>query len=155
ATRAVGQRNNAGGVEIAVWRQVVLLNGESAGDEAGARLPPFEPKEAGEEFLLAFGELGAAVHAISAAYIFFGVRSYAEAASAEVRRLCGPVRSPRRILALMSLPRVSAAVLIIGDEILSGRTQDTNLSTITKFLAPLGVQVVEARVVPDIPEEIV
>lgn len=47
--------------------------------------------------------------------------------------------------------RVTAAVLLIGDELLSGRTQDVNLQTIAKFLAPLGVQVGEARVVPDIP----
>jgi molybdenum cofactor synthesis domain-containing protein len=51
--------------------------------------------------------------------------------------------------------RVRAAVLLIGDELLSGRTQDVNLQTIAKFLAPLGVQVAEARVVADIPEEIV
>jgi len=50
---------------------------------------------------------------------------------------------------------VKAAVLLIGDELLSGRTQDVNLQTIAKFLAPLGVQVAEARVVPDVPEEIV
>lgn len=51
--------------------------------------------------------------------------------------------------------RVTAAVLLIGDELLSGRTQDVNLQTIAKFLAPLGVQVAEARVVPDIPEKMV
>ncbi len=51
--------------------------------------------------------------------------------------------------------RVTAAVLLIGDELLSGRTQDVNLQTIAKFLAPLGVQVAEARVVPDIPEKMI
>ncbi|MES1201379.1 MAG: molybdopterin-binding protein [Pseudomonadota bacterium] len=50
---------------------------------------------------------------------------------------------------------VTAAVLLIGDEILSGRTQDVNLQTIAKFLAPLGVQVGEARVVADVPEAII
>ena len=55
----------------------------------------------------------------------------------------------------MTLRQVKAAVLLIGDELLSGRTQDVNLQTIAKFLAPLGVQVAEARVVADIPEEIV
>jgi molybdenum cofactor synthesis domain-containing protein len=55
----------------------------------------------------------------------------------------------------MSDRRVTAAVLLIGDEILSGRTQDVNLRTIAKFLAPLGVQVAEARVVADIPAAIV
>lgn len=55
----------------------------------------------------------------------------------------------------MSEKRVTAAVLLIGDELLSGRTQDVNLQTIAKFLAPLGVQVGEARVVPDIPEKMI
>ena len=35
--------------------------------------------------------------------------------------------------------RVTAAVMIIGDEILSGRTQDVNLSAIAKYLATYGV----------------
>jgi len=51
--------------------------------------------------------------------------------------------------------RVTAAVLIIGDEILSGRTQDTNLRDIAKYLAVLGVDLAEARTVPDVHEEIV
>jgi len=51
--------------------------------------------------------------------------------------------------------RVTAAVLIIGDEILSGRTQDTNLNVIAKFFAQHGVDLAEARVVGDIKEEIV
>ncbi|HRE44240.1 MAG TPA: molybdopterin-binding protein [Terricaulis sp.] len=54
----------------------------------------------------------------------------------------------------MTLRQVKAAVLMIGDELLSGRTQDVNLRAIAKFLAPLGVQVTEARVVADAPEEI-
>lgn len=45
--------------------------------------------------------------------------------------------------------RVSAGVLLFGDELLSGRTQDTNLATIAGFLAPLGVSVGEARILPD------
>jgi molybdenum cofactor synthesis domain-containing protein len=55
----------------------------------------------------------------------------------------------------MTLRQVKAAVLLIGDELLSGRTQDVNLRTIAKFLAPLGVQVAEARVVADAPDEII
>ncbi|HEX2590905.1 MAG TPA: molybdopterin-binding protein [Rhizomicrobium sp.] len=50
---------------------------------------------------------------------------------------------------------VTAAVLVIGDEILSGRTQDTNTSYIAKFLGALGIDLKEARVVPDVQEEIV
>lgn len=55
----------------------------------------------------------------------------------------------------MTQRQVKAAVLLIGDELLSGRTQDVNLQTIAKFLAPLGVQVAEVRVVADVPNEIV
>jgi molybdopterin-biosynthesis enzyme MoeA-like protein len=49
----------------------------------------------------------------------------------------------------------TAAVLIIGNEILSGRTQDLNLNYIAKKLAARGIVLAEARVVPDIPDEIV
>ena len=41
----------------------------------------------------------------------------------------------------------SAAILVIGDEILSGRTQDTNTSYIARFLGALGIELKEARVV--------
>jgi molybdenum cofactor synthesis domain-containing protein len=44
---------------------------------------------------------------------------------------------------------VTAAILIIGDEILSGRTQDTNLRDIARYLGVHGVDVAEARTVPD------
>ena len=50
---------------------------------------------------------------------------------------------------------VTAAVLIIGDEILSGRTQDTNLNSIARYLATYGVDLDEARVVGDIKAEII
>jgi molybdenum cofactor synthesis domain-containing protein len=50
---------------------------------------------------------------------------------------------------------VTAAVLLIGDELLSGRTQDTNLRSIAEFLAPIGVEIREARVIPDDLETIV
>lgn len=56
---------------------------------------------------------------------------------------------------MASAERVTAAVLIIGDEILSGRTQDTNLGAIAKFLGAHGVDLAEARVVPDVHEEII
>jgi molybdenum cofactor synthesis domain-containing protein len=51
--------------------------------------------------------------------------------------------------------QVRAAVLLIGDELLSGRTRDINLSEIAKFLSPLGVSVAECRIVPDDPDEMV
>jgi molybdenum cofactor synthesis domain-containing protein len=50
---------------------------------------------------------------------------------------------------------VTAAILVIGDEILSGRTKDRNIGYIAEYLARLGVDVREARVVPDVEEEIV
>jgi len=49
----------------------------------------------------------------------------------------------------------TAAILVIGDEILSGRTQDTNTNYIAKFLATLGIDLREARVVGDVEDEIV
>ena len=51
--------------------------------------------------------------------------------------------------------RVTAAVLVIGDEILSGRTQDTNTRDIARYLGVIGVDLAEARTVPDIMDEIV
>src|SRR6201995_1087889 len=50
---------------------------------------------------------------------------------------------------------ITAAILVIGDEILSGRTQDTNTSYIARFLGALGIDLREARVVPDVEKEIV
>ncbi len=50
---------------------------------------------------------------------------------------------------------VTAAVLVIGDEILSGRTKDKNIGYIAEYLAKLGVDLREARVVPDVEMEIV
>lgn len=44
---------------------------------------------------------------------------------------------------------VTAAICLIGDELLSGRTRDINTQTIAGFLAPYGVQVREVRIVPD------
>src|SRR5271167_1894648 len=49
----------------------------------------------------------------------------------------------------------TAAVLVIGDEILSGRTQDTNTNAIARFLSALGIDLKEVRVVGDVEAEIV
>ena len=51
--------------------------------------------------------------------------------------------------------KVNAAILIIGNEILSGRTQDTNTSTLATWLNSIGVKVGEVRVIPDIEKTIV
>ena len=50
---------------------------------------------------------------------------------------------------------VTAAMLVIGDEILSGRTQDANFAYVAKFLGALGIDLCEGRVVPDAEDEIV
>jgi molybdenum cofactor synthesis domain-containing protein len=55
----------------------------------------------------------------------------------------------------MQDPAVTACVLIIGNEILSGRTQDVNLNHIALTVGEWGIQVREARVVPDVVEDIV
>ncbi len=55
----------------------------------------------------------------------------------------------------VSKPLVTAAVLVIGNEILSGRTKDANLPWLAERLNALGIRVREARVVPDVEEEIV
>ena len=51
--------------------------------------------------------------------------------------------------------KVNAAILIIGNEILSGRTQDTNTSTLATWLNSIGVKVEEVRVIPDVEKTIV
>jgi molybdenum cofactor synthesis domain-containing protein len=50
---------------------------------------------------------------------------------------------------------VTAAVLVIGNEILSGRTQDANVAFLGKSLNDLGIRLMEVRVVADIEDEIV
>ena len=50
---------------------------------------------------------------------------------------------------------VTAAVLVIGDEILSGRTKDRNIGHIADTLTAIGIDLREVRVVPDVEAEIV
>lgn len=49
----------------------------------------------------------------------------------------------------------TAAICLIGDELLSGRTRDINTQTIARYLAPFGIQVSEVRIVPDAQDRIV
>ena len=51
--------------------------------------------------------------------------------------------------------KVNAAILIIGNEILSGRTKDANTSTLAIWLNDIGVKVEEVRVIPDVENIIV
>jgi len=50
---------------------------------------------------------------------------------------------------------VTAAVLVIGDEILSGQTKDKNIGYIAEYLTTIGIDLKEVRVVPDEEAEIV
>ena len=50
--------------------------------------------------------------------------------------------------------KVNAAILIIGNEILSGRTQDKNISLIANWLnSKCGISVNEVRIIPDIEKK--
>ena len=55
----------------------------------------------------------------------------------------------------MAAKVVTAGVLIIGNEILSGRTQDVNLKYIAEHLGNLGISIREAQVIPDVESVIV
>jgi molybdenum cofactor synthesis domain-containing protein len=49
----------------------------------------------------------------------------------------------------------TAALVVIGDEILSGRTEDRNIAQVANWLNPQGIRLTEVRVVPDVQEAIV
>ena len=49
----------------------------------------------------------------------------------------------------------TACLLIIGNEVLSGRTRDANLQFIASRLGELGIPMREARIIPDVPETII
>jgi len=51
--------------------------------------------------------------------------------------------------------KMNAAIIVIGNEILSGRTQDVNVIAISKWLNKLGVKLDEVRVIPDVQDSIV
>ncbi len=55
----------------------------------------------------------------------------------------------------MATQNITAAILVIGDEILSGRTKDKNIGYIAEYLTNIGVDLKEVRVVPDEEDEIV
>ena len=55
----------------------------------------------------------------------------------------------------MNNKTIRASIIIIGNEILSGRTQDTNTSTLAIWLNSIGVKLSEVRVVPDIEDMII
>ena len=50
---------------------------------------------------------------------------------------------------------ITAGIIIIGNEVLSGRTKDINTSTLAKWLNSLGINVREVRVIPDVEKDII
>lgn len=50
---------------------------------------------------------------------------------------------------------ITAGMLIIGDEILSGRTKDKNIGFVAEYLTAIGIDLREVRVVPDVEEDII
>jgi molybdenum cofactor synthesis domain-containing protein len=50
---------------------------------------------------------------------------------------------------------ITAAILVIGDEILSGRTKDKNIGYIADYLAQIGIDLREVRIVADVEDDIV
>ena len=55
----------------------------------------------------------------------------------------------------MSTETVTAGLLVIGDEILSGRTKDVNIGTTADFCTDLGIELKEVRVVSDETDDII
>lgn len=55
----------------------------------------------------------------------------------------------------MTATSITAALLVIGDEILTGRTKDKNIGYIAEYLTGIGIDMREVRVVPDVEDEIV
>ena len=56
---------------------------------------------------------------------------------------------------MVESPRIyTAALIVIGDEILSGRTQDKNIAQVAGWLGVQGIRLKEVRVVPDVTEAI-
>ena len=50
---------------------------------------------------------------------------------------------------------INAAIIIIGNEVLSGRTKDINTSTLSLWLNSLGIEVKEVRIIPDVEKKII
>src|SRR5580704_14998219 len=65
----------------------------------------------------------------------------------------GPASEPGSRIIMTQSPApegvVTAALLVIGDEILSGRTKDRNIGYIAEYLTNIGIDLKEVRVVPD------
>ncbi len=58
-------------------------------------------------------------------------------------------------MSVSSQPVITAAILVIGDEILSGRTKDKNIGYIAEYLTNIGIDLKQVRVVPDDEADII
>ncbi|GAN78544.1 competence/damage-inducible protein A [Acidisphaera rubrifaciens] len=56
---------------------------------------------------------------------------------------------------MTSAPNPTAALLVIGNEVLSGRTQDANIRVVAARLGGIGMPLREVRVIPDVPDVII
>lgn len=56
---------------------------------------------------------------------------------------------------MTTVQTLSAAIIVIGNEILSGRTQDTNVQWIAEKLLDRGIRIMEVRIIPDIESKII
>jgi molybdenum cofactor synthesis domain-containing protein len=56
---------------------------------------------------------------------------------------------------MKKIKKINAAIIIIGNEILSGRTQDVNVVNISNWLNALGVKLEEVRIIPDVEKTII
>src|SRR3712207_9434813 len=79
----------------------------------------------------------------------------AEGLAIRPRRGRTPGPSWSRMPKMSETPAPRAAVLVIGDEILSGRTKDKNIGFIAETLTDVGIDLEEVRIVPDRHEAIV
>jgi molybdenum cofactor synthesis domain-containing protein len=59
------------------------------------------------------------------------------------------------VLPMPANEAITAALLVIGDEILSGRTRDVNIATTAAYCTDLGIDLLEVRVVADIEQDII
>jgi molybdenum cofactor synthesis domain-containing protein len=55
----------------------------------------------------------------------------------------------------MTTPNPTACLLVIGNEVLSGRTKDANINFLASRLGEIGIPLREVRVIPDVPETII
>src|SRR5215213_248358 len=84
-----------------------------------------------------------------------GIGCGASSLSGLARRAKAARRQAFRCQDILMATTVTAALLVIGDEILSGRTKDKNIGYIAEYLSNIGVDLREGRVGPDAEEEIV